>query len=429
MKSKMKMKKSFLGVCGLLALASCSNDEVMDVNHDGDEITFNVVTNAPSRADTVFCNAHPFQSFKVWARYDGKMYINGDFIKKNGTSWENTIGTRYWPTDENNENNNKSVTFFASHNGGTFKWPTDMTTSPTETFSVNDEVAKQKDFVYAVKTQGKSENKNVSLNFRHALSQIVFNAKNTNPHLYVEIYGVSVCNVKWKGTFTYPSIDTDHTGNLEDTDHNGSFTPSQTISYSDGSWGSWDVSVTGETNPYKQYDITFNGTAKKLRIPTDATDVTVSLTNNATGSEFNNNAMLLLPQPLNTDGTGTKKLDVHKTIEEQANEYNTYFRVKCKIYNVADPTAADLTTNVCLWGADDASGEEIVIPASLKWEQGKKYIYTFVFGNGNGGYNPDDMNPVLMPITFDVKIDDFFDGGNTDVNMETNPETPTTPAS
>ena len=49
----------------------------------------------------------------------------------------------------------------------------------------------------------------VSLNFRHALSQIVFQAKNTNPNLYVEISGVKLVNVDDKGNYTLPEKDTD----------------------------------------------------------------------------------------------------------------------------------------------------------------------------------------------------------------------------
>lgn len=56
----------------------------------------------------------------------------------------------------------------------------------------------------------------------------------------------------------------------------------------------------------------------------------------------------------------------------------------------------------------------------FQWEEGKKYTYTFVFGKGHGGYDPDpedpDPNPddpyvpdpVLVPITFEVSVDEFI---------------------
>jgi hypothetical protein len=44
------------------------------------------------------------------------------------------------------------------------------------------------------------------------------------------------------------------------------------------------------------------------------------------------------------------------------------------------------------------------------WKQGKRYVYTLIFGEG-GGFNPDpdpeNPEPVLVPITFDVTVDNF----------------------
>ena len=49
------------------------------------------------------------------------------------------------------------------------------------------------------------------------------------------------------------------------------------------------------------------------------------------------------------------------------------------------------------------------------WKQGKRYVYTLIFGEG-GGFNPEnpdpenpDPEPVLVPITFDVTVDDFVE--------------------
>ena len=39
----------------MLALASCSNDELTSVNRDGDEIAFSVVTTSAPRAVAVDC--------------------------------------------------------------------------------------------------------------------------------------------------------------------------------------------------------------------------------------------------------------------------------------------------------------------------------------------------------------------------------------
>lgn len=377
------MKKVFLGALAMLTLASCSKDETTSVNRDGDEIAFGVVANKGTRATDVYCNNNLPGSFKVWAKYDNKTYIDGDEIKKTADNkWENQSGTRYWP-------NEGDVDFYAHVNAGdAFQW--NLTAPTIRNFTVASEVENQVDLLYAVKIgQNKVANAGqVKLNFRHALSQIVFQAKNTNANLYVEISGVKVCKVASTNTFTYPTANTDN--NIEN--HDGT---TGSITY-DGSWGTWDELTSGTS----QYEVGFDA------VPVNGNNTTISLTSTPdTGKEFSKKAMLLLPQK-------TTKWDVEATDAEgtPAEQTGSYFLVKCQIWNVAGDTV-DKTNDVCLWGKDGAA--DIAIPVAFTWEQGKKYIYTFVFGKGNGGYDPDpdpedpDPTPVLVPITFDVTVDDF----------------------
>lgn len=376
------MKKILFSVAMALVLVSCSRDEVIEINRDSDEIRFGVVTDAATRAADVYCNNNLPGAFTVYADYDGKPYIDADVIKYQNSKWENTSGVRYWPAGE--------VTFYAHVNSDGKFTGTDFTANPNvapqiKDYTVPTTVAEQKDLLYAVKTQSKSQ---VTLNFRHALSQIVFQAKNTNANLYVEIRGVTICKLGDKNTFTYPTADTDD--NI--VNHNGA---EEKITYND-SWGTWADLTGGNT----AYPVTFL-TAVPVPVGNDAK----SLTNtNDTDKEFSSNAMLLLPQT--TTAWDPKK-------GKPAAQKGTYFLVDCKICNVAGDDYA--TSDVVLWEGPAA------IPVAFNWEQGKKYIYTFVFGDGNGGYdpNPDDPTPVLLPITFDVTVDDFVPVANQDVKMET----------
>lgn len=305
----------------------------------------------------------------------------------------NKSGTRYWPDDGN-------VAFFAEVNAGdAFTWNTTTpTTAPTiNDFTVPTDVAQQKDLLYAVQTGSKAVNGNskVTMNFRHALSQIVFAAKNTNPNLYVEISGVSICKLGNTNTFTYPTSPTDN--NIP---HNNAV--ESLINYNDGSWGKWNE-LTGGT---QSYSVDFTA------VPVAGNNSAASLTNtNDAGKEFNSNAMLLLPQ-------NTTAWDV-KTSGKLADQNGTYFLVKCQIWNVAG-TTVDKENDACLWGKDGAA--DVAIPVKIDWEQGKKYLYTFVFGEGNGGYDPDPdkptPDPVLVPITFDITVDEFVPVDNTDIEMK-----------
>lgn len=397
------MKRFFFGAFGLLALASCSNDELTSINRDGDEIAFSVVTNSATRAADVYCNWNKPESFMVWATYNNSTYITGDQItyNKSSSKWENTSGTRYWPDD--------AVTFYAHVNAGeAFQWNADK--APTiENFEVGTTVKEQKDLLYAVKKASKSDGQAL-LNFRHALSQIVFQAKNTNPNLYVEISGVSVCKVKNKGTFTYPTDDTDD--NIEDHEGNGTIEDNN-----DGNWGKWDSQ--NMSDPI-QYDVTFNTVELTGSNNAEAKSLTSTSDEN---KEYNSNALLLLPQE--NEGWDVSGENAESKPEDQE---GTYFLVKCQIWNVADSEQGKQDNDHCLWYEEDENGNKIAtnaaIPVKIDWEQGKKYIYTFVFGDGNGGYNPDPdpdpekPQPVLVPITFEVTVDDFVNVDGEEIKME-----------
>lgn len=399
------MKHIFLPCAAVaLVMASCTNDDVvMEKSADSNQITFApTAENGNTKAADVYCNTNMPTSFKVYAVTDGKTYIDGDVIEKgSGSIWENTSGKRYWP--------DTPVDFYAQANGDDyFKW--DPTAAPQfANFTVKTDVASQIDLLYAVKTnQTKSSSDTqspVALNFHHALSQVVFYAKNTNPNIYVEITGVSVGGAKNSGTYTLPTSDTD--GNVE---HGTS-----TGTSSNGAKGTWALGTTTDT-----YSVTFPAVA----VVGDKDNPTVmNLTDNTNlnsgdlghggtvdnpGTNSFGNAMLLLPQgeftalPVADNGSG--QLDLTKD--------GLYFKVLCTIYNVSDPTASDLTDNVKIW-----DNKEIYIPVSGTWNEGMKYVYTLVFGDGNGGIDPDGPKPALIPITYNVTVDEFIPVSQDDVNM------------
>lgn len=378
-----------------MLLVSCSKEEVIDVNHDGDEITFDVVTNSATRAADVYCNNNMPKEFYVSAISDGMSYIDKDRIAYENGSWVNKSGVRYWPET--------AVDFYAYYNdNNTYSWSVENQKAVAKfvNFTVNDDVAVQQDLIYAVKTnQSKPEedaaNTPVALNFRHALSQIVFQAKNTNANLYVEISGVDVVNVGNTNTFTFPSVDTDN--NI--VDHDGT-----TADYTDDAdgWGTW-AELTGGT---ASYAVAFDAVAVK------GDNNVVALTTTDDGEkdgEFNANTMLLLPQT--TTAWDAKSNNIVETT-------GSYFLVNCIIKNVKDGSGVAGDDDVYLWGAANTP-KKLAIPVAFNWEQGKKYIYTLVFGEGNGGYEPDPddptPDPVLVPITFTVTVDDFVTPGATEV--------------
>lgn len=398
----------------LLIAASCSKNEVVEVNQDGNEIQFSVVANNATKAADIYCNNNKPSEFTVFAESDGKTYIDGDKITStDGNTWVNQSGTRFWP-------NESAVDFYAVVNGN-INWNPAAETSPASIvdYTVSTDVTKQNDLLYAVKMGQKrgetaEKTKAVTLNFRHALSQIVFQAKNTNENLYVEISGVEIVNVADKNTFTFPTKDTDNV-TLVDDNHDGTFDSND---YSTANWGVWnelapETGAAGAT----VYPVTFT----TVTVPGKNTDAPiVNLTNNvSTSEEFNTNALLLLPQTSNA----WIPEDVPAPGLAGKASNGSYFLVNCAIWNVAG-NVINKETDVQLWGTDGQC-RKAAIPVAINWEQGKKYIYTFIFGEG-GGYDPDDPDPedpdkpdpVLIPITFEVTVDDFVEAPAQDIDMD-----------
>lgn len=416
------MKKAIFASIAVAMLTACSNDEVVLENNDANAIRFGVTAQNNSRAADVFCNNNLPGAFNVSAVYNNALYINGDNIEKGSNGkWENKSGLRYWP-------NTGDVHFYGYVNGDITM--TDALVPTFANFTVvgedgnkeNKTVADQVDLLYAVKTQAKAaagENgvvqtpQQVNLNFRHALSQIVFNARNDNANLYVEISGVSVVNVMSKGTYTFPTADTDNNY----AHANATVTPADATTFNRGSWfttGENNTSTSTLTTP-ASYTVSFD--AKPIAGDKNVVDLTTYTHADGNKGSFYKDAMLLLPQT-------TTKYDVNTedTEKDENGKYvrkGTYFLVNCLIKNVAGETVAP--NDVILWGATTGEGENkkfngepanVLLPVDFNWEEGKKYTYTFVFGNGNGGFDPDPddptPDPVLVPITFNVTVDEFI---------------------
>ena len=372
-------------------LGSCSQDDVVDVNRDGDEIRFTAVTNGSTRAADIYSPTALPESFQVSAMSQGKVYISDDKIVRVGEQapykWENSTGTRYWPED--------AVDFYAHFNaGGTFQLNNGAPTF--DNFSVASAVGSQVDLLYAVKKgQAKPETDTpVKLNFRHALSQIVFKARNESENIFVQIKGVKVMNVKNSGTYTFPTT----------TDPNLP-TSGTADSENRGSWALADTKTS--------YEVDFSLTDVKG----SKTNPTVVNLTDVLGT-----TLMLMPQTTNAWNPETNPDPDGSTAASKATT-DTYLLVDCVIYNVSGEGSDLPGDNVCLWG-DGSNGsyttKELAIPVKFDWTEGHKYTYTLVFGNGNGGYDPDpddpdNPEPVLVPISFEVTVDEFLDGGNYDV--------------
>lgn len=376
------MKSKYLVVAlSAVALTACNNDEVMEVNQ-GRGISFQVATDASTRAQATTTNS--INGFMVWGftqEEPAKTLMEDLSVSKTGSEWTYT-GTIFWPAAPVNFYSISPEPVSGKVSEGTVSITSDE--QKITGFTVNTDQSQQVDLLYAVnkgETKDEHETTPVSINFRHALSQIVFKAKNTNENLKVIVKGVTIGNIKKAGDFTYPN----------------STTESGTITT--GTQGSWTSVQTPETFSAGVTELTLDGVQDAQNLTTQNNDI-------YTG------ALFMIPQaltPWEPETTGALS-DENKGV---------YFLVDCQILSGTNK-------DIQVWPSDASQTHaEVAIPASqLTWDQGKKYIYTFTFGEG-GGYVPGeepDPDPTLIGIDFDVTVDEFKDGGEQDIDMGTGEE-------
>lgn len=348
----MKRNLFFMALSAMALVTSCSNDEVTEIS-DSDAIKFATTVGKNTRAVTTTNN---ISNFKVWAFTDSKTYMNGITVTKTNGAWTYD-GTKFWPET--------SVNFFSLNPVE----PSSGTVSVTNAAqTITDYVANgTEDLIYAsniAETKANHATAPVSINFRHALSQIVFKVKNTNAKLKVAVDGVKVEGVKntntltWATATTGPNLVTDTGADTE----------------TGSTWGTWS---------------TPSGNTSYMATITSIENVTSNVQNLTSGD-----GLLLMPQTL---------VPWNKLGGDNSN-HGARILVKC--------TLTDVESNIQLWPKTGENAQlYVAIPfGEITWKQGKKYIYTLIFGEG-GGYNPDPVDPtpdpVLVPIKFEVTVDEF----------------------
>ena len=390
------MKKHLvLGALAVLSLAACTKSEVVELNK-GNEISLTAVTgkNLTKAADG-YCNSAMPADFAVWASTttDKKVYFKNETYTLSSGTYKSATA-HYWPA--------QNLDFFAAknHNGTVTFDPSAAVPFKFTGYTVNPTVSAQTDFIYAVNKDQAKGSGTASLNFRHALSQIEFKAKNSNSSIRVFINGITVAKVKSKGNF---EVTGETEGTFVDSDPAHVDADSRLVA-SRGVWKDQDVNAS--------YSVTF--TEKEV-----ASGSTVDLTYSSSG-EYNTNSMYLLPQSLDV---WTGGLAAGDPTQDKA-----YFVVNALIYNVADPSATfTKAENVVLWGKESSPGAgdwstkpiAVKIPTGQKWEDGKRYVYTFNFSEyGTGGTDPGTGENVLTPIELTVSVDDFVDVAEKEVAVQ-----------
>lgn len=237
----------------------------------------------------------------------------------------------------------------------------------------------QTDWLYAVTLDESKQTTSVPLNFQHALAQVDFKVKidgQVSQNIKVNVKSVTVKNLVSKGTYTLPNTTT------LNTESDGKVT-----SY--GNTGTWNLST--ESSDVKDYYVAFaNNTTIDNDETTDAGIETAVCS-----------SMLLLPQ----------KQETAATYSNSNWSTNGLFILDTEVVAVVGE-------------GDDAVEINLVnsptyVPVTFEWNEGYRYTYTFVYTyNGNGGVTADGKDQ-LLPIKFDLTVDEMQqpDAQKVDVNL------------
>lgn len=390
------MRKIFIAALAAVAMVSCAKDEAVEINK-GEAIGFAATTGRVTRAATIDGIAE-FDRFRVWGFHKADAtaaetaLMSNIAVSKYKSGWFYGDDYYFWPSvgtcdfygiyptvDDVAELNpvtvdmtNKQVSYDLYNGDMDYNTPTD--------------------WVYAVNVDEARQETKVPMNFRHAMSQIVFQVKNTNKNLKVIIPEgiIRLECVSQKGVYTLPSEDTA----IEN-------------DYAKRVMGEWTeiADVEGQYICATYANIngaTLDGDSECLVADFMAED----------------GAMITIPQPV----------AAYDNVNDPDNEkLQAYFRMRILVtqedteiwpgYTAADGTI-QVTKGEAYW---------VAIPISAAWEEGKKYTYTFIFGAGAGIVPPgtpvppggeiEPGDPILAPIDFIVTIDDIVDTKNEDIPL------------
>lgn len=304
------------------------------------------------------------------------------------------------------------------------------------------------DFIYAVSRKVKPTNEIISLNFRHALSQICFKAVNNSAEdLDIEIAGFKLDRVYTSGTMTWAkgNTTTDFIPGLADIFQEGGNNPDD--------FCSWDIDYSQPaTGSYLNY-FSFAGVEPGVKGNTNA--LTIKLTDKVqdlTGHIYEES---YAPQPGKTElkpwfiipqkftkwdgskGDKSARILVLLKITPKNNPdkyYPNYEQVVNgqTIYNQYKGTMNANNETIFVWAA--------VAPVSkttweengktwYEWQQNRKYVYTLKFCGTESGLVPDpdgdddSQEPVVNLVDpsyqyrFGITVDEYDLGNSSDVQM------------
>lgn len=347
-------KKFFFMAAAAIALASCSSEDVVEVNN-GNAIDFRVTMGAETNSRGVETKNGNLDRFYVTAVNNSKLYFHNElFSKAEGATKFTSTNTYFWPGDKS------TVDFYAYGYAGNLKSldadldnATINATSQKINFTPATAPADQLDLVVATGNGSSATTGAVDLKFDHALSQIQILAKNTNDNYVYEVEGIKIAKVKSVGEYDF---------------------------------GTKNWTASGDITSYEvplATPITLNATAQPIDGVTDAI-----------------NGAMLIPQAI-------EAWDLTNDKTNSSNGF--YLAVKVKITMKGTKTVIFPTK-------ENVTYAYACKPIKVEWTAGNNYIYTLDFSNGAGV--DEEGNPILGgPIEFTADVKGWTDVNEKEIPM------------
>lgn len=199
------MKKVLLAIAAVATITSCSQNEEFENPGQKAEINFGTVVSKTTRAAVTKIAELKKSGFTVYAYNTGNEVIgaaldnpimNGVAVTypEGGDAWTFS-GTYYWPL-------NDYVQFFAYATDAAVTDYTTVNGYPTFKYTIDSDVAKQKDFVVAKVTDQKKKESALTLPFSHALTQVNFSVIGADDKNY-KISSISIQGVAESGSYSF----------------------------------------------------------------------------------------------------------------------------------------------------------------------------------------------------------------------------------
>lgn len=186
-----------------------------------------------------------------------------------------------------------------------------------------------------------------------AFSRVQFNIKNEIPNLYLIVEGIRICNVHLSGTYHFPT------------------------DYSKGYWetDTTKTSLTIETGrielaPHQEFFFPQKGT------------------------------LSFIPQTIRA----------WNPIHLPQDTGQSYLLLNCKIYNIHDTDKGyQEGQEALIWGNEKGNCAELAIPLSIHFSSNQTHHINIELSDDCPWYNinNDEPKPILVPITFDVYVEDW----------------------